>query len=107
MNSTRLRQSANHTHWVIDGDLDFASVPLVWREMRPLITPGGQVKISLDRVKHSNSAALALLLQGKDLARTVGCELSYVRLPERLVALAEMSNITAALDLDRMPPEDS
>ena len=62
---------------------------------------GGQLKLSLERVTHANSAALALLLQGLDLARSSDCELSYIRLPDTLVSLAEMSNVDALLGMQR------
>lgn len=102
MNPVKIRQSGNKSYWIVDGDLDFSSVPQAWEELRPLIVPGGQLNLSLERVKHVNSAALALLLQGMDLARATGCDLQYLRLPDKLVSLAEMSNVDTLLGVKQV-----
>jgi len=45
----------------------------------------------------ANSAALALLLEGLELARKSGCTLEYSNIPRELLELARVSNVEALL----------
>ncbi len=77
--------------------LDFDTVPRVWPELAGRIRTAAFLDVSLAGVEHADSAALALLLEGVELARRQGCELRYTDLPEALLALARMSNVETLL----------
>jgi len=81
----------------LSGTLDFESVPRVWPSLAEKIRASRRLEVSLEGVEKSNSAALALLLQGLELARRSGCELRYKEIPPPLLALARMSNVERLL----------
>ncbi len=77
--------------------LDFATVPDLWPVLAERIGRSPSLRVSLEGVKKTNSAALALLLEGLELAARRGCRLSYVDLPEELLELARVSNVEEIL----------
>ena len=79
-------------HWQLSGVLDFATVPLTWEHLQPLLSVPGSMEISLAGVSHANSAGLALLLQALERSEGTGCELRYTHIPDELIALAQISN---------------
>jgi phospholipid transport system transporter-binding protein len=83
--------------WSLDGELDFASVPAVWPAVAEVISENRRVTLSLDAVRHANSAGLVLLVEARDLARQTGCDLRLVDLPAELVDLARMSQCEALI----------
>jgi phospholipid transport system transporter-binding protein len=87
--------------FTLRGVLDFATVaPLVTEGERLLVGPGA-VEIDLSGVTSANSAGLALLLEWLDLARRRQLRLRFRNLPEPLVRLAELTNLTEVLPLAR------
>lgn len=78
-------------HWTLSGDVDFGSVPVIWTTLRDLIAEQPRLSLSLADVAHANSAALVLLLEAREMASRVGCELTLTDLPDDLVDLARMS----------------
>ena len=78
--------------WVLIGDLDFATVPQVWPALEQILGRGQSVSLSLDRVGHTNSAGLVLLIEALDVARCAGTRLSLVDIPAELLDLARMSS---------------
>ncbi|MCU0833251.1 MAG: STAS domain-containing protein [Chromatiaceae bacterium] len=88
-----------HHGLVVRGVLDFATVgPLAAEGERLLVGPG-VVEIDLSGVTSANSAGLALLLEWLDLARRRQLRLRFRNLPEPLVRLAELTNLTEVLPL--------
>ncbi|WP_456374338.1 STAS domain-containing protein [Thiolapillus sp.] len=83
--------------WKLDGALDLTSIPRLWPEMARRIRASSELTISLGGVRKTSSAALALLLQGLEEARKVGCSLRYVDIPDDLLALARVSNVEKLL----------
>jgi phospholipid transport system transporter-binding protein len=81
----------------LSGVLDFASVPEVWAALARRIRQSRRLVVSLAGVEKANSAALALLLEGLELARDSGCELEYREIPGELLELARVSNVEALL----------
>ncbi len=75
------------------GRLDFDTVPGLWPELAARIASSRALEVSLEGVTHANSAALALLLEGLELAAREGCRLRYLDLPEALLELARVSNV--------------
>ncbi len=77
--------------------LDFVTVPQLWPVLAQRIRSSRELRVSLAGVKQANSAALALLLEGLELASRSGCRLRYVELPEPLLELARVSNVERIL----------
>lgn len=85
--------------WTLAGSLDFATVPGAWSQLEKLLRAGGPVTLSLGGVTQANSAALALLLEARDLARRSGSALRLVEVPAELLDLARMSQCETLLDV--------
>ena len=77
--------------------LDFDTVPRLWPSLAARIESSPALEVSLKGVTHANSAALALLLEGLELAARKGCRLQYLDLPEALLELARVSNVDSFL----------
>lgn len=86
--------------WLLSGDLDLASVPLLWEQLVNLISVAGPLTISLEEVHQSSSAGLAVLLQALQVAREHGCDLKFENIPDELAALARMSNVLPLLSAE-------
>lgn len=83
--------------WILNGNLDLASVPVLWDQLVSLISVPGPLTLSLQGVHQSTSAGLAVLLQALQIARTHGCDLRFENIPDDLAALAGMSNVLPLL----------
>lgn len=83
--------------------LDFSTVPDLWPELARRIASARELEVSLRGVTRANSAGLALLLEGIELANRKSCRLRYRDIPADLLALARMSNVEALL-LGEQPP---
>lgn len=79
------------------GELNFSSVPPIWEQLRQIIGRDSSVTLSLSDVCQANSAALALLLEAVALARACSHRLTLEEVPQNLVELAALSNVTALL----------
>ncbi len=77
--------------------LDFSTVPEVWPRLAERIDQSQALQVSLAGVEQANSAALALLLEGLDHARSRGCQLRYQDIPQSLLELARMSDVEPLL----------
>ncbi len=77
----------------LSGVLDFSTVPGVWPLLARRIRQSKRLTVSLAGVEKANSAALALLLEGLELARNSGCALEYSDMPQELLELARVSNV--------------
>jgi len=83
--------------WILKGNLDLASVPVLWDQLVNLISVAGPMTVSLQGVHQSSSAGLAVLLQALQVAGTHDCELQFTNIPDDLAALARMSNVLSLL----------
>jgi len=84
----------------LQGALDFERVPRLWPELARQIEAHSDLVVSLAEVERADSAALALLLEGLDLARRKGHRLRYQAIPEALLQLARMSHVDLLLQGD-------
>jgi phospholipid transport system transporter-binding protein len=89
--------SGQAPEWRLEGALDLASIPGLWTEMARRIRSSPELNISLKDVQRTSSAALALLLQGREEARKAGTVLRYTHIPDDLLALARVSNVEKLL----------
>ena len=96
MNAAALT-AAGDGRWVLDGVLDFSTVPTVWPTLEKLLKAGGAVSLSLAKVSKTNSAGLVMLVEARDLARRSGCRLELLDIPAEMLALARMSRCETLL----------
>jgi phospholipid transport system transporter-binding protein len=82
----------------VSGDLDFARVPDIWEiSHRALDAGGGDLSIDLGGVTRVDSAALALVVEWLAVAAARGRVLRIVGAPDKLMALARISEIEGLL----------
>lgn len=82
--------------WRLSGELDFASVPVVWSALAPQLD-GSDWVLDLSAVARSNSAALALLLEARSATLAKGGVMRVTGLPEGLLQLGQMSGLDVLL----------
>lgn len=82
----------------IDGDLTVETVPQLYPEGRRLIeqSPGG-LQMDLAGVARADSGGLALLVDWLATATQQGRSLRYVNLPQTVLALAGLSEVSSLL----------
>ncbi len=85
---------------VLNGVLDFDTVPRLWPALAERLRPGEPLELSLAGVEQANSAALALLLEARERAQACGRELRFAAVPDNLRELAELSGVRGLLGLD-------
>jgi phospholipid transport system transporter-binding protein len=87
-------------HWALSGALSFDSVAAVWplaERMLAASLPGTTLEIDLAGVRQVDSAGLALLVGWQGRARAEGLTLRYAGVPERLMAIARISEAESFL----------
>lgn len=85
----------------IHGDLSFDSVPGLWGELQALISQQADFDLELARVKRSDSAGLALLVECQRLAGETGRKLRFFNIPDQMLAIARVSGLDEILPLQR------
>ncbi|KAA0209065.1 MAG: STAS domain-containing protein [Proteobacteria bacterium] len=76
----------------VTGMLDFTSVPQVWAASQPLLQQAGSSpSVDLEGVTRVDSAGLALVLEWVALAGQNNQRLRILRAPDKLLALARIS----------------
>lgn len=83
----------------ISGELSFATVPQLWQRWRSLAGDRNALDIDLAGVRRSDSAGLALLIEGLRLARQTGQSIRFFNIPDQLLAIARVSGLEAVLPL--------
>lgn len=82
----------------VTGILDFTSVPEVWETSQPLLRQAGSSpSVDLAGVTRVDSAGLALVLEWVALAGQNNQQLRILRAPDKLLALARISETAAFL----------
>lgn len=82
---------------VLTGELTFASVPGLWPQAAPLFSGQAGLEIDLSGVARADSAGLALLVAWQAQAAAVGCAVRYAQVPDRLQAIARISEVDSIL----------
>nr|WP_242470660.1 STAS domain-containing protein [Thiocystis violacea] len=90
--------------WGLGGALDFTTVMRLAAEGDALFKASAErglvaLEVDLSAVEQANSAALALLLEWLEMARSRGLRLTYRHLPASLERIAAFSNLTDLLPL--------
>lgn len=89
----------------LHGQLSFANVPVLLRDLKKALPQSGVVRIDLSAVTRSDSAGLALLVDCLREARKRDLVLQYVQMPEQMLAMARVTGLDAVLPLLHAPPD--
>ena len=96
MNSAALHNAAPNA-WVVRGALTFDTVPGLWQQTAVWLHGNVPLTIDLAEVGLIDSAGLALLLGWQGRAQVAGVRLQYHNLPQRLLALASITDTQTLL----------
>lgn len=91
-------QPAGEDRFVVTGALSFETVPTVWEQSRSALEGAAGPVIDLGGVTEIDSAGLALVIEWLRTARTTGRRLIFTGVPDKLHALARISEVEAFLD---------
>jgi phospholipid transport system transporter-binding protein len=88
-------------HFVVEGEMNFMTVPTLLQAMRNLFpASGSEAYIDLAGVTRSDSAGLALLVEWLRLAQARGIRLQFHNFPSQLRDIAQISDLVPLLPLD-------
>jgi phospholipid transport system transporter-binding protein len=87
------------SRYAVEGVLDFDSVASLVAEGDRMLSGSGPIDIDLGAIRESNSAGLALLLEWLDMARRRRRDVRLHHLPESLMRLAALANVSELLPL--------
>ncbi len=82
----------------IAGAIDFDNAEAVYRQTLSLLKAGEAVTIDLSAVTETDSASLAVVLEWIALAREGGTDLTLRGVPERVMAIAETSEVSGLIE---------
>lgn len=85
--------------WNISGELVFATVPTLLAQGPKLFNGQREVAIDFGGVTRADSAGLALMLEWLEECRDAGRSLQYRRVPQSLLDIARVSNVSELLPL--------
>jgi phospholipid transport system transporter-binding protein len=81
----------NNGHFVIDGDLTFATIDKQTLKSFSFLKAAKEITIDLSRVSNTDSAGLALMIEWIKYSRHNRTQLSFKNIPEQLLNLAKLS----------------
>lgn len=81
----------------VEGPLDFATVPALWRDATLEPGAGGRVEVDLAGVTRADSAGLALLLEWLRAARGRGLAVAFRNPPAQMLAVARAARLESLL----------
>ena len=81
----------------LSGDMSFETVDRILRESEGPFSDYAQIEVDLSAVEHTDSAGLALLLEWITWANHTVREIRFVEIPERIVAIAETTEVEKLL----------
>ena len=101
--TARLEPAGATGQFRIDGELDFASVPLLYLRSQEMFPDCPELTLDLAGVTRANSAGLALLLEWLGQSRRAGRALTFENVPPGLINLAYISELEDILPLHGRP----
>lgn len=87
----------------VSGELDFESVPGLWEASRSALDAVPEASIEFAGVTRVDSAGLALVVEWLRWSAAGGRRLSFANVPEKLVALARISELESLLSAPSRP----
>ena len=85
----------------VHGDLDFDSVPGLWKQCSAHFSERDELDIDLSQVERSDSAGLAMLVECLRRAQQSGKTLRFFNIPAQMLAIARVSSLDQVLPLQR------
>jgi len=85
-------------HFALQGPLDQASVPQLWRAHSERFKHG-RISLDLAKVSRCDSAGLALLLDWLALAKRSGGDVHFLAAPEQMLALSRVADVDELLNM--------
>lgn len=84
----------------LSGIIDFSTAPAVLADVSARLESGNITVLDLAGIESANSAGLGLLIEWKRLALMQGTALSISNMPEKLLRLADICQVTDQLSLE-------
>lgn len=78
---------------VIQGNLNFETVMILWQESQPFFTQYDQLIFDFNEVVNSNSAGLALILEWKKLSIKLNKHIKFQNLPAQLSSIIDTASM--------------
>jgi len=89
---------------LLQGELSFSSVPGLLNEGKHLQPGSGGVLVDLQGVTRTDSAGLALMVEWTRNARAQGVDITFVNIPQQMMALIRLSGLEEVLSLAPATP---
>ncbi len=87
--------------FILSGTLTFKTVPVIWRQGLDLFGEAPSLMLDLSAIKRSDSAGVALLVEWMRFARSHNKPISYINMPQQMLAIVRASSLDAILPLTR------
>ena len=87
--------------FILSGTLTFKTVPVIWRQGLDLFSEAPSLMLDLSAIKRSDSAGVALLVEWMRFARSHNKPISYINMPQQMLAIVRASSLDAILPLAR------
>ncbi|HAJ91291.1 MAG TPA: anti-anti-sigma factor [Gammaproteobacteria bacterium] len=86
--------------WLLQGELDFASVPSVLKHAGVNMLGKEQITVDLKGVTRADSAGLALLVEWLRESESAGNSIKFVNVPAQLLSIARVCGLEEILSLN-------
>ena len=96
MAETALTKAADG-RWLLEGELNFSSVPTVLKSSAKGFLDGRDIKVDLKGVTRADSAGLALLVEWLRESKRAGKQVTFTNVPEQLLAIARLCGLDEIL----------
>ena len=85
--------------WLLQGELDFESVPALLRHAGARMLGNDRLEVDLKAVTRADSAGLALLVEWLRESETAGNEIVFINVPPQLLSIARVCGLDEILSL--------
>lgn len=86
--------------FMLQGELSFATASAVWREGLELFNNSPELSLDLSGITRSDSAGLTLLVEWLRYAQSQHKQLTFLNMPQQMLAIARVSGLDGILPLD-------
>jgi len=86
-------------HWLLEGELDYFTVPDVLARSAQRMTGEGPIQVDLKGVSRADSAGLALLVAWLRRSERAGRSISFINVPGQLLSIARVCGLEEILSL--------
>ena len=85
--------------WLLQGELDFESVPALLRHAGARMLGKERLEVDLKAVTRADSAGLALLVEWLRESETAGNDIVFINVPPQLLSIARVCGLDEILSL--------